>query len=96
MNDPYQNLANAIIEQAARDYREALQYLKRHPHKPDQEAIKARPELEKVLAKFNEAKKTKAECEQFFQSGYFEILTDLNGPVLMAGIRKMEGYDYDS
>ena len=27
----YQNLANAIIEQAVKDYREALRRLKRHP-----------------------------------------------------------------
>ena len=30
-NDPYQDLANAIVLQAARDYRTALKILKRNP-----------------------------------------------------------------
>ena len=29
--DPYQNLANAIVSQAANDYRKALKRLKKHP-----------------------------------------------------------------
>ena len=29
--DPYQNLANAIVSQAAKDYRKALKRLKKHP-----------------------------------------------------------------
>jgi len=28
--DPYQNLANAIVSQAAKDYRKALKRLKKH------------------------------------------------------------------
>ncbi len=32
MDDHYENLANAIIVQAAKDYRKALQQLKRCPH----------------------------------------------------------------
>ena len=31
MDDPYKNLANAIIIQAATDYRKALKQLKRNP-----------------------------------------------------------------
>jgi hypothetical protein len=31
MDDPYRNLANAIIVQAAKDYRKALRQLKRNP-----------------------------------------------------------------
>ena len=31
MNDPYENLANAIILQAANDYRAALRTLERNP-----------------------------------------------------------------
>ena len=30
--DPYQTLANAIVEQAVRDYRAALKDLKENPH----------------------------------------------------------------
>lgn len=32
MTDPYQVLANAIVEQAARDYRTALKYHLTHPN----------------------------------------------------------------
>ena len=31
MDEPYRNLANAIIVQAAKDYRKALRQLKRNP-----------------------------------------------------------------
>lgn len=31
MDDPYKNLANAIVIQAANDYRKALKLLKRNP-----------------------------------------------------------------
>ena len=33
MNDPYESLANAIILQAAKDYRNALKRLKKYPHR---------------------------------------------------------------
>lgn len=32
MTDPYEQLANAIILQAAKDYRDALNKLKKRPH----------------------------------------------------------------
>lgn len=33
--DPYENLANAVIAQAAEDYREALKKIKAHPKNKD-------------------------------------------------------------
>ncbi|MHC1694987.1 MAG: hypothetical protein AB9835_06910 [Eubacteriales bacterium] len=36
--EPYESLANSIIEQAVKDYREALQRLDRHPEKNDYKA----------------------------------------------------------
>ena len=32
MNDTYEKLANAIVLQAVKDYRNALKRLKKHPH----------------------------------------------------------------
>lgn len=32
MEDSYQDLANAIVMQAVKDYRKALRKLKKHPH----------------------------------------------------------------
>jgi hypothetical protein len=36
--EPYESLANSIIEQAVKDYREALQRLDRHPGKNEYKA----------------------------------------------------------
>lgn len=60
----YENLANAIILQAVKDYTKALRRLKKFPHDKD-------------------AAYTKRECESFFRSDWFKILTSLNGDVLL-------------
>lgn len=65
----YQNLANAIITQAAKDYRYALKHLK-----PGDELSP-----EKLIID---------ECEQFFRSDYFRILTKLDGERLISMIRE--------
>ena len=62
--DPYENLANAIILQAAKDYRAALKRTHHHPHDRDA-AIK------------------RAECERFFRSGWFGMLTSLDAEELI-------------
>lgn len=64
--DPIQNLANAIIVQAAEDYREAL----------EGGAIRGKaPEV--VIS----------ECERFFRSDWFLVLTEMDGEILMEKIR---------
>ena len=45
---PYQNLANAIVLQAARDYRSALQRLRKNPHNRE-----AKEEKESLLRFFH-------------------------------------------
>lgn len=62
--DPYEKLANAIVLQAAKDYRTALKRVARHPKDRD------------VLA-------AKNECERFFRSGWFGILTEIDSEMLM-------------
>ena len=61
---PYENLANAIIIQAAKDYRKALKSLKSNP-------------------KNWKAKAMADECESFFLSGYFQLLSQVDGEMLM-------------
>ena len=46
--DPYQNLANAIVLQAARDYRSAMQRLRKNPHNRE-----AKEEKESLLRFFH-------------------------------------------
>ena len=66
---PYQSLANAIIEQAAFDYRKALKEIKKY-------------------GKSEETVGTKRECERFFRSDWFDVLSELDGIYLMKKIIK--------
>ena len=68
--EPYQALANAIVELAAKDYRTALKYHYKHPENAEYKA-------------------NVAELEEFFLSGWFELLTDLDGRTLMINLRRM-------
>lgn len=63
----FENLTNAIILQAVKDYRKTLSRCIRHPEKVNYHA-------------------DKASLEQFFQSGWFSFLTDINPEML---IRKL-------
>lgn len=90
--EPYENLANAIVMQAVKDYRQAVHFLKRHPHTPDldtEEAMKdkrKRTLREKIIN--NEGERDDVEC--FFLSGWFEMLSNLDGKVLLNKVREME------
>jgi len=68
--DPIHELANAIIELAAKDYRKALKDLHKNPQYAPAQAMKK-------------------DCEEFFLSGWFGVLTNLDGKVLMDDIRRM-------
>ena len=67
--DAYENLANAIILQAVKDYRHALEVLQRNPL-------------------YRSAQDTKAECERFFCSEWFQILTSVDGKMLMRKLQQ--------
>lgn len=62
--DSYEKLANAIVLQAAKNYRTALKRVARHPK--DRDGLAA-----------------KNECERFFRSGWFGILTGIDPEMLM-------------
>ena len=64
-----QELANAIITQAAEDYRDALRMLKQNPS-------------------YKEALQMKSECEQFFGSDWYLMLTKVDPELIMMRIRK--------
>lgn len=66
--DCYENLANAIVLQAVKDYKKALFRLEDHPNNRD-------------------AKYEKKKLEQFFHSGWYNTLTDLDADTLIAGVR---------
>ena len=63
-NHQYESLAEGIIVQAGKDFREAARSLKKDPDN-------------------YEALLTKKECEKFFRSRYFGILTAVDPEKLM-------------
>lgn len=65
----YQALANAIVIQAAKDYKSALRTLRNHP-----ESRAARSEA--------------LSLERFFRSGWYSMLTDIDGEYLIKRLRK--------
>ena len=67
--EPYMNLANAIVVQAANDYRAALKALALNREDRD-------------------AQVEKKECERFFQSGWFSVLTTVDGEWLMRKLKE--------
>ena len=56
MLNPYERLANGIIEQAVKDYRRARKYLKKHPHTDELDAIVAAQLAEKKKRREERAK----------------------------------------
>ncbi len=67
--NPYENLANAIIVLAVKDYRTALRRCAKFPHS-------------------HEYAQERDSLERFFRSGWFGILTSLDGEVLMSKIKQ--------
>ena len=69
MTDAYENLANAIILLAVKDYRRALKLLSKNPHSRS------------AIAAVNE-------MERFFRSDWYEILTSVDGEMLIRKLRE--------
>lgn len=68
--EPYQALANAIVELAVKDYKKALKQHHRFPNNQEY--------ADEVSS-----------LERFFRSGWYRMLTDLDGEYLMTSIRRM-------
>lgn len=68
----YENLANAIMVQAVEDYREALTLIQ--DDSIDEKDYKA-------------AQRTIQECESFFRSDYYRVLTDVDGEFLIKSLQ---------
>ena len=90
--EPYKSLANAIIVQAVKDYREAIHFLKLHPHTPDLDTEEAKSDKRKRTLRENIIKNEgeRDDVERFFHSGWFEMLSNLDGKVLLNKVREME------
>ncbi len=90
--NPYENLANAIVIQAVKDYRQSIRFLKRHPHTPDLDTEEATKDKRKRVLRDriikNESERD--DVERFFRSGWFETLSNPDGDVLLRKVRAME------
>lgn len=78
MSGNWDTLVNAIIYQAVADWRNAFRYIRKHSGSTS----------ERIKDRVNMARHKKAECERFFRSEWFRTLTDLNGEVLLADLKK--------
>lgn len=67
---PWQKLANAIVEQAVKDYRMEQARVKANPRNSDH----AKSEVRKL--------------ERFFRSDWFEVLTDVDGRLILSRLKK--------
>ena len=74
MSDPYESLANAIILQAVKDWRDSVKKLNKRP-------------------RFQPAIDMKKECEEFFLSDYFKILSSVDGCWLLNKLKKEAGIE---
>lgn len=68
----FENLANAIVVQAAEDYRQALWGMARHKEDRD----------------FFKYSATAKECERFFRSPWYKTLTDVDPEILIGALRE--------
>ena len=66
--EAWENLANAVVLQAVKDYRRALQI------KDEEGSFKS---IRRIR-----------ECERFFRSGYFDLLTGIDGERLIHDLRR--------
>ena len=90
-----QALANAIIVQAATDYRHARQYLKKHPKTPELVArveamaprMRSKTREGRLLNEIVKQEDMVSECERFFRSKWYSCLTDVDGEFIL---RKLE------
>lgn len=79
MNRAFENLANAIVVQACKDYRDELNWLSAH-----QPVTEEDEEDEKYIGHLSE----KDNIERLFGSDWFCALTDFDGQYIMQRIRK--------
>ena len=88
MNEAYSRLGNAIIVQAVKDYQEARE--KRKKLQATEPAVDDEKRHTKWQNHMIQVKATIDEVERFFVSGWFSVLTDLDGEELLKKVKQME------
>jgi len=86
MTDPYENLANAIIVQAADDYRKSLKTLKQL-RELDTKKMTAKAK-EKYATRLYRAEQDFKEVRSFFYSDWYAVLTSVNPEFILSKLDK--------
>lgn len=80
--DPWRRLANAIVEQAAEDYRDARATIR---ELDDKERLTQRDEADYYLAE-----RMEKDCEDFFLGDWIKALTSVDGKFILRKLREEE------
>lgn len=86
--DPYEALANAVIIQAAKDYRAARRQLARHMKKKPVKRSEKDPRWMKWNSKRIDLEAELSDLKRFFYSDWFTCLSWTDGPALYERLRK--------
>lgn len=86
--DQYEALANAVIIQAADDFREARRTLKRCALKAEYTNNISNAELAKLVKRARECRRMIRDVERFFRSSWFTVLSDTDGRQILAELQK--------
>jgi len=97
--NPFENLANGIILQAVKDYKESLKDIKKIV-KEQEETLKRKPtqaELNIIYKDFkddlNRKIRIKEEVERFFDSEWYKQLTSVDSEYLISKLKEEVEYD---
>ena len=81
--EPYESLANAIVEQAVTDYRKATADIRIAKHR-----LRENPNDEKAIKLLNQSYRMHTECNRFFRSEWFGVLTKVDGERLLRELKE--------
>ena len=84
----YKVLANAVIVQAATDYRAARRALKKCALKAEYTKNISRAELAKLETKMRTCRRMIRDVERFFRSSWFTMLSDADGRQILTELQK--------
>lgn len=88
--DPWEDLANAVIFQAVKDYRRYAAMYLNLKDKP-QETVIRKYKNKKRRTPLEECERNLWELESFFTSDWFSMLTDLDGEALLDRLSREAG-----
>lgn len=88
--EPYQRLAHAVIIQAVKDYRKARRFVKHHPAALDIDLQQYVPQQHGRRDQAIKNEQQRDALAHFFRSGWFAMLTNLDGELLLKKLGEME------